>query len=186
MPCLYMAPLSDYFPSFLLLVPPLPTQVRIFYLKESARFPIFKRRAAKTIVLTEQFHKHYCEHLIFYLLIITIITIIITIKKFSDLIGYQLSWFLPYQDSLIGQYASCLSNLLKLWLIGNWTSCRPIHFLILGKIGQENVFHYILNRKYAFLNHKIKKLKKKSKNCDFPKVGSAWFSTKIGQLSIFF
>ena len=147
MPCLYMAPLSDYFPSLLLLVPPLPTQVLIFYLKESARFPIFKRRAAKTIVLTEQFHKHYCEHLIFYLLIITIITIIITIKKFSDLIGYQLSWFLPYQDSLIGQYASCLSNLLKLWLIGNWTSCRPIHFLILGKTGQENVFHYILNRK---------------------------------------
>ena len=33
---------------------------------------------------------------------------------------------------------------------------------------------------------KSRKKKKKSKNCDFPKVGSAWFSTKIGQLSIFF
>lgn len=70
-----MAPLSDYFPSFLLLIPPLPTQVRIFYLKESARFPILERRAAKTIVWGEQFDQHYCAHLIFYLLIITIITI---------------------------------------------------------------------------------------------------------------
>ena len=70
-----MAPLSDYFPSFSLLIPPLPTQVRIFYLKESARFPILERRAAKTIVWGEQFHQHYCAHLIFYLLIITIITI---------------------------------------------------------------------------------------------------------------
>lgn len=70
-----MAPLSDYFPSFLLLIPPLPNQVRIFYLKESARFPILERRAAKTIVWGEQFHQHYCAHLIFYLLIITIITI---------------------------------------------------------------------------------------------------------------
>ena len=32
---------------------------------------------------------------------------------------------------------------------------------------------------------KSRNKKKKSKNCDFPKVGSAWFSTKIGQLSIF-
>ena len=70
-----MAPLSDYFPSFLLLISPLPTQVRIFYLKASARFPILERRAAKTIVWREQFHQHYCAHLIFYLLIITIITI---------------------------------------------------------------------------------------------------------------
>lgn len=70
-----MPPLSDYFPSFLLLIPPLLTQVRIFYLKESARFPILERRAAKTIVWGEQFHQHYCAHLIFYLLMITIITI---------------------------------------------------------------------------------------------------------------
>ena len=70
-----MAPLSDYFPSFLLLIPPIPTQVPIFYLKASARFPILERRAAKTIVWREQFHQHYCAHVIFYLLIITIITI---------------------------------------------------------------------------------------------------------------
>ena len=47
----------------------------LFYVKASARFPILERRAAKTIVWREQFHQHYCAHPIFYLLIITIITI---------------------------------------------------------------------------------------------------------------
>ena len=40
------------------------------------------------------------------------------------------------------------------------------HVFILGKIGQENVFHDILDRKNAFLDYKNIKLKK-SKNWDF-------------------
>ena len=38
----------------------------------------------------------------------------------------------------------------------------------LGKIGQENVFYDILERRNAFRDYKNKKLKK-SKNCDFSK-----------------
>ena len=42
------------------------------------------------------------------------------------------------------------------------------HVFIFGKIRQENVFEDILERKKAFLDSKIKKLKK-SKNQDFSK-----------------
>ena len=39
----------------------------------------------------------------------------------------------------------------------------------LGSIGQENVFHDILERKNAFLGYKIKKFKKVEKIDIFPK-----------------
>ena len=48
-------------------------------------------------------------------------------------------------------------------------------FFIFGKIRQENLFDDTLERKKAFLDSKIKKLKK-SKNQDFSKgVISPWF-----------
>ena len=52
------------------------------------------------------------------------------------------------------------------------------HVFILGKIGQENVFHDILDRKNAFLDYKNIKLKK-SKNWDFSKGISPCFLSKI-------
>ena len=53
-------------------------------------------------------------------------------------------------------------------LVKNWPF---FHLLFLGKIGQENVFYDILQRKNVFLSYKNKKFKK-SKNCYFSK----WFS----------
>ena len=43
-------------------------------------------------------------------------------------------------------------------LIKNW---KLFHLFISGKIGQENVFHGLLQRKNAFLDHKNKKLRNK-------------------------
>ena len=42
---------------------------------------------------------------------VVIIILIITITKFSNLIGYQLPWFQPELDSLIGQYAPSRARL---------------------------------------------------------------------------
>ena len=44
--------------------------------------------------------------------------------------------------------------------VKNW---RLFHLFILGKIGQENVFYDILERKNAFLDYKNIKLKKSKK-----------------------
>ena len=55
-----------------------------------------------------------------------------------------------------------------------------MHVFILGNIGQENVFHDILEGKNASLGYKNKKLKK-SKNLDFSKGVSPQFMSKIGQ-----
>ena len=48
------------------------------------------------------------------------------------------------------------------------------HVFIFGKIRQENVFDNILERNKAFLDSKIKQLKK-SKNQDFSTGVSPWF-----------
>ena len=58
-------------------------------------------------------------------------------------------------------------------------------FFFLGIIGQENVFHYILERKNAFLGYK-KKMFNKSKNWHFPKGVNPWFSSTNGHFSNFF
>ena len=50
---------------------------------------------------------------------------------------------------------------------------------MLGILGQENVFHDILEGKNAFLGYKNKKFKN-SKNWDFSKGVSPWFWSKIG------
>ena len=59
------------------------------------------------------------------------------------------------------------------------------NFFFLGKIGQENVFYYNLERKNAFLGYKNKKFKK-SKNCHFSKGVNPWFWYKNGHFSNFF
>ena len=48
-------------------------------------------------------------------------------------------------------------------LVQKWPFFQLFFF---GKIGQENVFYYILERKYSFLGYKKNKFKK-SKNCLF-------------------
>ena len=48
------------------------------------------------------------------------------------------------------------------------------HLFIFGKIRHKNLFDNTLERKKAFLDSKIKKLKK-SKNQDFSKRLSPWF-----------
>ena len=48
-----------------------------------------------------------------------------------------------------------------------------------GKIGQENVFFDILQRKNAFLGYKNKKIEK-SKNCHFSEGVNPWFWFKNG------
>ena len=56
----------------------------------------------------------------------------------------------------------------------------------LGNIGQENLFHDILERKNAFLGYKNKKLKK-SRNGHFSKGVNQWFWSQNGHFSnIFF
>ena len=64
-----------------------------------------------------------------------------------------------------------------------WPFFQPF---FLGNIGQENVFHEILERKNAFLGYKNKKCKN-SKNWDFSKGVKPWFWSKNGHFSnIFF
>ena len=59
----------------------------------------------------------------------------------------------------------------------------PTFFL--GNISTENILNDILERKYAFLGFKNKKLKK-SKNLHFSKGVNPWFWFKNGQFSNFF
>ena len=66
-------------------------------------------------------------------------------------------------------------------LVENWSF---LHVFILGNIGQENVFHDILEGIYAFLGYKNKKFKK-SKKWDFSKGVSPWFWSKIGHFCMF-
>ena len=61
--------------------------------------------------------------------------------------------------------------LVKIW--------QCLHCFILRKIGQENEFHPILQRKNASLEHKNSK-SKKSKNWDF---SMGW--SKFGNVDIF-
>ena len=68
-------------------------------------------------------------------------------------------------------------GLVKLW--------QFYHVFILGKIGQENVFHDISKRKNASLDHKNKNLKY-SKNWHFSKGVSRGFWSKITNFSIFY
>ena len=69
-----------------------------------------------------------------------------------------------------------------------WFSSKNDHFsnfFFLDKIGQENVFDHILERKNAFLASKNQKIKK-SKNWHFSKWVNPWFWFKNGQFFNFF
>ena len=59
----------------------------------------------------------------------------------------------------------------------------PTFFL--ANIGNDNVYHDILDGKNSFLGYKNKQLKK-SKNCDFSKGVNPWFWSKNGYFSNFF
>ena len=67
-------------------------------------------------------------------------------------------------------------------LVQNWPF---FHLFCLGDIGQENVFHDILERKNAFLGIKNRKFKK-PKNRHFSIGVSQRFWFKIGHFSTFF
>ena len=72
--------------------------------------------------------------------------------------------------------------------VNPWFWSKNGHFFKLffsGNIGKENVFHYILEQKKAFLGYKKKKLKK-SKNWHFSKGVNPWFRSKNGHFSHFF
>ena len=58
-------------------------------------------------------------------------------------------------------------------------------FFFLGSIGQENVFHDLLDQKNTFLGHKNKKFIQ-SKNWHFSKGLSPWFLSKNDAFSNFF
>ena len=67
-------------------------------------------------------------------------------------------------------------------LVQNWPFFQTFFF---RHIGQENVFHDILEKKKAFLGYKNKKLKK-SKNWQFSKGANPWFGKKMAVFSNFF
>ena len=62
---------------------------------------------------------------------------------------------------------------------------RFSNFFFLDKIGQENVFYHILERKHAFLGYKNKK-SKKSQDWHFSQGVNPWFWSKNGHFSNFF
>ena len=70
----------------------------------------------------------------------------------------------------------------SLWSWSKKGNCSIL--FIFGKIGQENVFHDILQRKTSFKDIKNSNLRK-SKNWDFSKGVSQWFWLKISNSSIF-
>ena len=67
-------------------------------------------------------------------------------------------------------------------LVQKWSFFQ---LLFLGKIGQENVFYDILQRKNAFLDYKKNKIEK-AKNWHFFKGVNPWFWSKNGHFSNFF
>ena len=72
--------------------------------------------------------------------------------------------------------------------IKTWSWSKNGHFskvYFLGNIGQENIFHDILQRKNSFLGYKKRKLKK-SKNWHFSKGVNPWFTSKNGHFSKLF
>ena len=72
--------------------------------------------------------------------------------------------------------------------VNPWFCSKSGHFSNLffsGKIGKENVFYDILERKNAILGYKNKKFKK-SKNWNFSNGVNPWFWSKTGQFSNLF
>ena len=79
---------------------------------------------------------------------------------------------------------SLKSYQLKTSSTPSFTAYNGVFFYFLDNIGKENVFYDILERKNVSLCCKNNKLKQ-SKNWDFSKGVTPWFSSKIVHLSIF-
>ena len=92
--------------------------------------------------------------------------------------------FLGYKKKTLKKSKNCYfsKGVNASFLDKNVLSCN---FFLSGKIGQENVFYYILERKKPFLGSKKKKFKK-SKNCCFCKGVNPWVWSKNGHFSNFF
>ena len=92
--------------------------------------------------------------------------------------------FLGYKNKKFKKSKNCI--FLKGLIHGFWTKLSFFGTsFFYGKIGQENVFDHILERKNAFLGSKNQKIKK-SKNWHFSKGVNPWFWSKNGHFSNFF
>ena len=93
-------------------------------------------------------------------------------KVFYDILERK-NAFLGYKNKKFKNSKNChFSKEVNPWFLGkNGHFCD---FFFLSKIGQENVFYDILERKNAFLGYKNKKFKK-GKNCNFSKGVNPWF-----------
>ena len=86
--------------------------------------------------------------------------------------------FLGYKNKKFKNSKNChFSQGVNTWFWSN--NGHFSNFFLLGKIGQENVFYDILERKNAFVGYKNKKFKK-TKNCYYFKGVNPWFWSKNG------
>ena len=92
--------------------------------------------------------------------------------------------FLRYKNKKFKKWKNCpfFKRGKSMVLVKNWPFFL---FFFKGKIGQENVFYDIVERKKAFLGYKNKNFKK-WKNCHFSKEVSPCYWSKIDHFSIFF
>ena len=92
--------------------------------------------------------------------------------------------FLGYRNKKFKKSKNChFSKGLNPWFLNK--NVRFWNFFFYFKIGQENVFDHILERKNAFLGSKNQKIKK-SKNWRFSKGVNPWFWSKNGHFFNFF
>ena len=92
--------------------------------------------------------------------------------------------FLGYKNKKFKKSKNCI--ILKVLIHGFWTKMSFFGTSVFyGKIGQENVFDHILERRNAFLASKNQKIKN-SKNWRFSKGVNPWFWFKNGQFLNFF
>ena len=95
---------------------------------------------------------------------------------FHDVLAQKIA-FLGYKNKKFKKSKNChFSKGVNLWFWYKNGHFSKLFFL--GNIGKENVFHYILEQKKAFLGYKKKKLKK-SKNWHFSKGVSPCFGPKM-------
>ena len=102
---------------------------------------------------------------------------------FQDILARK-NTFLGFTNKEIKTSKNChFSKKVNPWF---WSkNGHFFNFFFLGKIGQENMFYDILERKNAFLGYKNKTLKK-SKNCYFSKGVNPLFLDKNGLFGNFF
>ena len=94
---------------------------------------------------------------------------------------------IPERKNAFLGYKNKKSKKSKNWHFSNGFGPKMaiIPTFFLGKIGHKNIFHDILERKYAFLGSKNRKFKI-SKNRHFSKTVNPWFWSKKSHFSNFF